>query len=131
MVKTLLAILVVSATANVLQYCRSLDRKNERLRRNLVRPELENGIEKKDSSLKTRTLGDQLKHQLGLGAEELQERIRTTSPVLVDVREPEEIEMGSIEGSLPIRYPDIKNDPGLLPGGKKQIVLLCLSLIHI
>ena len=126
-VKTLLAILVVSVTANVLQYCRSLDRKNERLRRNLVRPELESGIEKKDNSLKTRTLGEQLKHQLGLGAEELQELIRTTSPFLVDVREPEEIEMGSIEGSLSIRYPDIKNDPGLLPGEKKQIVLLCFS----
>ncbi|MFP6737861.1 MAG: rhodanese-like domain-containing protein, partial [Planctomycetota bacterium] len=127
LVKTLLAILVVSATANVLQYCRSIDRKNERLRRNLVRPELESGIEKKDSSLKTLGLGEQLEHPFGLGAEELQKLIRTSSPFLVDVREPEEIEMGSIEGSRPIRYPDIKNDPGLLGGGKKQAVLLCFS----
>ncbi|MEC8894713.1 MAG: PEP/pyruvate-binding domain-containing protein [Planctomycetota bacterium] len=127
LVKTLLAVLVVSATANVLQYCRSLDRRNERLQRNLVRPEVESGIEKKDSSLKTLGLDSQREHPLGLGAEELQELISTASPFLVDVREPEEIEMGSIEGSHPIRYPDIKNDPGLVPGGKTLAVLLCFS----
>ena len=126
-VKTLLAVLVISATANVLQYCRSLDKRNERLQRNLVRPEVESGIEKKDSSLKTLGLDSQLEHPLGLDTEELEKLISTSSPFLVDVREPEEIEMGSIEGSHPIRYPDIKNNPGLVPGEKTLAVLLCFS----
>lgn len=114
-VKTLLAIVVVSATANVLQYCRSVDSENQRLGRNLARPSSKNGGHNSQGS------------ERGLSAKELDTMIRNSRPFLVDVREPEEIEMGHIEGVSKIRYPDLKNDPGLHPGKNIPTVLLCFS----
>ena len=111
--KTLLALLVVSVTANVLQYCRSVDKKNTRLGRNIQRQPVKAGSK------------DNKDNKLGLSTKELDAMIRSSRPFLMDVREPAEFEMGHIEGVEQIRYPDLKNNPGQHPGKDKLTVLLC------
>ena len=125
--KTLLALFVVSITANILQYCRTVDQDNERLGRNLLRPSIENGVAKEDSDLRTLSFGQQQAHSLGISTGELAELLKDSKPALIDVRESEEIEMGSIRGSRAIRYPDLRDDPGQLPGKGAPSVLLCYS----
>ena len=125
--KILLALLVVSITANILQYCRGIDGENERLGRNLLRPSVENGTTKEDSNLETLSFSQQQEHPLGIGAEELADLLRDSEPILIDVREPEEIEMGRIKSAVAIRYPDLKSDPGQLPDRGVRAVLLCYS----
>ncbi|MDE0737604.1 MAG: PEP-utilizing enzyme [Planctomycetota bacterium] len=125
--KTLLALFVVSITANILQYCRTVDQDNERLGRNLLRPSIENGVAKEDSDLRTLSFGQQQAHSLGISTGELAELLKDSKPALIDVRESEEIEMGAIRGSRAIRYPDLRNDPGQLPGKGAPSVLLCYS----
>ena len=125
--KLLLALLVVSITANILQYCRKIDNDNERLGRNLLRPSVENGTTKEDSDLETLSFSRQQKHPRGLDTEELADLLRNPGLALIDVREPEEIEMGCIKDAVAIRYPDLKSDPGQLPGKEIRTVLLCYS----
>ena len=125
--KVLLALFVVSITANILQYCRTVDQDNERLGRNLLRPSIENGTAKEDSDLRTLSFSQQQAHSLGISTGELAGLLKGSKPTLIDVRESEEIEMGSIRGARAIRYPDLRDDPGQLPGKGSPSVLLCYS----
>jgi len=105
------------------------DRDNRRLRTNLVRSSQEAGKKVGDTSLKTLAFSDQAQHPRGVTTEQLASWLADgTQPLhLVDVREPEEVEMGRIRGAWPRRYPDLQADSSGLRKDGAITVLLCES----
>ncbi|HEB77146.1 MAG TPA: hypothetical protein ENI90_01280, partial [Methylothermaceae bacterium] len=123
-----LACLALSVGLNVYQYTRQLDRENQRLRLNLIRPSVEQGRLVGDVSLKTLSFSQQLTHPLGVSTETLARWLDRGRPLnLIDIREPEEVEKGRIAGSWHIRYPDLRRRPDRLIRPGAQTVLLCFS----
>jgi len=123
-----IVLLFVSIGANLLQHTSAIDEKNRRLQTNLVRSSVEAGKSVGDTSLKTLKLSDQIGHPLGIENTQLAKWIEEGQPLnLIDVREPEEVAMGRIEGAWHRRYPDLReNSANLIQNGKKT-VLLCYS----
>ncbi len=120
--------LIASVAVNVFQYTSSIDDANRRLQTNLVRSSVEAGQAVGDTSLKTLKLSDQINHPNGIGNQELAAWISQDRPLnLIDVREPEEVEMGSISGTWHRRYPDLRTDMSGLVEADKETVLLCYS----
>ena len=119
--------LFASVAANVLQYTNSVDERETRLRRNLTRPSKEHGVAVGDANLKTLSFSDQAKREDALTTEQLAEIIATENPNIVDVREPEEIELGRLDGSWQFRYPDLMLDPSKLEAEGRRTILLCFS----
>ena len=121
--------LLGSLAANVLQYTASIDAKNARLQTNLVRKSVENGEAVGDVSLKTLSFSEQLDHQQGIDTETLARWLEDDVPVnIIDVREDEEYEVGSIAGAAHLRYPDVLTKSSLLPDeGEGRTLLLCYS----
>jgi len=112
---------------NALQYTASIDQKNQRLHTNLVRKSVENGQAVGDTSLKTLSFSQQLSHPQGISTETLAEWIENKVPLnIIDVRENEEFEVGSIEGAGHLRYPDVLSRSSLFPENTKTL-LLCYS----
>ncbi|HEX6811787.1 MAG TPA: YidC/Oxa1 family membrane protein insertase [Planctomycetota bacterium] len=104
------------------------DLQNQRLRTNLVRKSTEGKKAVGDTSLKTLSFSGQTKHERGLSTDALQAAIDQGRALnLIDVREPEEVEMGAIEGTWARRYPDLQVDHSGLVVEGKQTVLLCES----
>ncbi|MFK7856451.1 MAG: PEP/pyruvate-binding domain-containing protein [Granulosicoccus sp.] len=119
--------LLASIAINVLQYTASIDQKNQRLHTNLVRKSVENGQAVGDTSLKTLSFSQQLTHPQGISTETLAEWIENEVPLnIIDVRENEEFEVGSIEGAAHLRYPDVLARSSLFPENTKTL-LLCYS----
>ncbi|MBX2884092.1 MAG: YidC/Oxa1 family membrane protein insertase [Granulosicoccus sp.] len=122
-----LALLVISASFNLLQYTRSIDAKNARLHTNLVRKSVENGQAVGDTNLQTLTFSEQKTHPLGVTTEKLAEWLDNDEPLnIIDVREDEEVEGGFINGARHIRYPDLLADPSLIDPSQNNL-LLCYS----
>ena len=132
--RILAVLFLASLVANVLQYTSHVDQRTARLRRNLHRSSTENGAQVGDANLKTLSFSGQLEHPWGISSTGLAEAVgrQRDEPdakilELVDVREPEEAEMGGIEGSWHIRYPDLRIDKERLIHSAETIVLVCYS----
>ncbi len=123
-----LAALLVSIAANVFQYSRAKDERNQRLQTNLWRSSTEAGKKVGDVNLKTLSVSEQMKRPEACRTEDLVAWFAEGKPMnLIDVREPEEVEMGMIPGAWHRRYPDLfKNRTGIVVEGKETI-LLCES----
>ncbi|MGB5606155.1 MAG: PEP/pyruvate-binding domain-containing protein [Gammaproteobacteria bacterium] len=120
--------LIASVGVNVFQYTSSVDDTNRRLQTNLVRSSVEAGMAVGDTSLKTLKLSDQIYHPNGIDNQVLSAWISQGRPLnLIDVRESEEVEMGSIAGTWHRRYPDLRNDASGLVEDGKETVLMCYS----
>ncbi len=119
--------LVASVAANILQYTGSIDAKNARLQTNLVRKSVENGATVGDTSLKTLSFSEQLDHPQGISTETLAQWMESGEPInIIDVRENEEYEVGSIDGASHLRYPDVLAQSSLIPEGSNTL-FLCYS----
>lgn len=129
----LLGSLILSLGANLLQYTNHLDRQNTRLQTNLTRSSKESGQSVGDTSLKTLSFSDQINHPNGLTADEFARKLAANKASgqpklhLIDVREPEEIEMGKIPGAIPKHYPDLLRHPEKTIQNGQETVLLCYS----
>ncbi|HLU39242.1 MAG TPA: PEP/pyruvate-binding domain-containing protein, partial [Planctomycetota bacterium] len=125
--RIVLLLLIGVSTAYVLTLLHHTDVENRRKRVNLVRRSVEKGKVVGNTSLKTLGFSDQLTHPLGWHTDHVAELVASgRTPVMFDVREPEEIELGYIPGARKIRYPDLKHDPSLL-GDADEPLLLCDS----
>ena len=123
-----LLLLVGVSVAFGLYVLKTQDATNTRLQANLIRKSVEGGKKVGDTSLKTLGFSDQHKHPRAISSEQLAAWLAAGEPLnLIDVREPEEIEVGQIAGTWARRFPDLKLDrSGLTKAGHKTI-LLCDS----
>jgi len=122
-------LLLAGTSASFLLYVLARnDETNRRLQANLIRSSTENGKKVGDTSLKTLAFSDQQEHPRALDTATLAAWQREGRRLnLIDVREPEEVEMGRIAGSWARRYPDLRVDrQGLIEPGV-ETVLLCDS----
>ena len=120
-------LLIAAVAGNVLQYTGSIDAKNSRLHTNLVRKSVENGSAVGDTSLKTLSFSEQLEHPQGISTETLAEWLSSGEQLnVIDVREDEEYEMGSIDGAIHLRYPDVLAQSSLLAENSNTL-FLCYS----
>ncbi|MFO1076265.1 MAG: rhodanese-like domain-containing protein [Planctomycetota bacterium] len=121
-------LLVGVSVAFLLYHFAAVDTENRRLRANLVRSSTEAGKSVGDTSLKTLSYSGQTQHPRGMSTDDLANAIAAGAPLnLIDVREPEEIEVARIAGTWARRYPDLQADrDGLVVPGKETI-LLCES----
>lgn len=123
-----LGLLVGVSVAFFLYYTHVQDVTNQRLRTNLVRKSTEAQQAVGDTSLKTLSVSKQGQHPRGVSTETLDAWIRDGRALnLVDVREPEEVEMGQVPGTWARRYPDLQVDASGLVVDGKETVLLCES----
>ncbi len=117
----------LTAGTFLLYHLKVADANEARLRQALVRPSLETGRGVADSSLFTLDLSSQTGHPAGLSTAVLSALLASPQqPQVIDVREPEEIEKGSLAGALHIPYPDLlagEHDQALKGGA----VLICFS----
>ena len=123
-------LLLVSLSANILQWVSAEDERNQRLQTNLVRSSTENGKRVGDVSLKTLAFSDQIGHPLAMSNEELGRLLAGPLPDdvnLIDVREPEEREVGKLAGFGHVRFPDLLRMRDALDMPGKRNVLLCYS----
>jgi len=122
------SLFLLTAAGLFLVVLKQRDARNLDLRRNLTRPSVEAGQAVGDVSLKTLGFSDQQAHPLGVESDQLAEwQTEQAALVVVDVREPEEIESGRLSGARQIRYPDLKRDPSLVGTGDSPVLLLCYS----
>jgi len=128
-----LALLLVGSVAgNVLQYVSWLDDTNRRLEANLIRPSKEAGKRVGDVNLKSLSYSDQLENQAGMTTEEFAAVLSAvdegdTSYALVDLREPEEQEVGALPELQRVRYPDLTDRIDELGLRDRTTVLFCES----
>ena len=123
-----LGLLVAASSAFLLYHLQVVDERNQRLRANLVRKSTEGAKAVGDTSLKTLSFSGQSQHPRGVTTDQLDRWIAAGTQLnLVDVREPEEVEMGQIPGTWARRYPDLQVDASGLEVPGKQTVLLCES----
>ncbi len=123
-----LGLLAAVSTAFLLYHMQVADERNQRLRTNLVRKSTEAQLAVGDTSLKTLSFSGQSKHPRGVKTEQLDAWLAEGRQLnLIDVREPEEVEMGQIAGTWARRYPDLQVDTRDLQVAGKQTILLCES----
>ncbi len=123
-----LGLLLSVSCAFLLYHLHVQDLHNQRLRTNLVRKSTEAQKAVGDTSLKTLSFSGQSKHPRGVTTDLLAEWVAASKPVnLIDVREPEEVEMGQIPDTWERRYPDLQVDTDGLVVADKETVLLCES----
>jgi len=104
------------------------DARAQRLQVNLVRNSKEDGKKITDVSLKELAFSDQLKRTDGIATETLAMQLEThKAPLILDVRECEEYEMGMIEGAKQARFPDVLADPGRYLDRNTITLLLCYN----
>jgi len=129
--KTLLTVmglvLVGSLISNALQFTAAIDDKNRRLQTNLFRKSTENGKAVGDVSLKTLSFSEQKQHSQGITTDDLAKWLASDTPLnIIDVRENEEFESGSIAGANHFRYPDVLANPSILSNNANNL-FLCYS----
>lgn len=123
-----LGLLLATSAGFLLYVLHVQDLQNQRLRTNLTRKSTEGQKAVGDTSLKTLSFSGQAKHPRGVTTETLQEWIDAGQALnLVDVREPEEVEMGQVPGTWARRYPDLQADASGLQVPGKTTILLCES----
>lgn len=133
-----IALLLASAALNVLQWADRLDERERRLQANLFRSSTEGGNAVGDVSLKTLPYSEQITHPLGITTDELARLMETariqdgTEINFIDLREPEEREMGTVSGFIHVPYPDLRyGDPRpvvrALGLDRRKNILLCYS----
>jgi len=126
-------LLLVSVGANILQWSREIDARTTRLSANLTRTSIEAGKAVGDTSLKTLSFSGQVKHPQGITSDRLAELLEQSesgaAPNInfIDVREPEEWEIGNLAGFTHVRYPELLDRIGALRLKKNKNVLLCYS----
>jgi rhodanese-related sulfurtransferase len=126
-------LLFVSLAANVLLWSRDRDAHETRLSTNLTRSSTEAGRAVGDTSLKTLSFSKQINHRQGITSDRLARLLETGAtesgaPVtFIDVREPEEWEVGNLSGFKHVRYPELLHRAGELGLKKSGNVLLCHS----
>ncbi len=117
----------LTAGSFFLYHLKVSDAHDARLRQALVRPSMESGQGVGDVNLRTLGLSAQGHHPAGLETEQFEAQLSAAQPrQIIDVREPEEIERGTIPGALAIPYPDLlagKHDGEL----QSDAVLICFS----
>ncbi|MDE0915336.1 MAG: PEP-utilizing enzyme [Planctomycetota bacterium] len=117
----------LTAGTFLLYHLKVADAHEARLRQALVRPALEAGQGVADSSLFTLDLSTQGEHPAGLSSAGLSALLALPEGLqVIDVREPEEIEKGSLAGAQHIPYPDLlagEHDQAIAAGA----VLVCFS----
>ena len=124
---SLLLLLVGSVGYNYYQMRASEVDRSARLSRNLVRGSTQNGLSVQDVSLEVLPRSEQDQHPLGLTTEQVAELTDSRTGLLIDVRETEEFDAGTIAGTLHQRYPDLAADPAVLRDLDHAPVLLCYS----
>lgn len=125
---SLIALLVGSIAANILQFSAHSDENSNRLTTNLWRQSTETGTTVGDASLKTLALSGQLEHPQGLSTDAFQSMVSEGKPLnIIDVREPEEFEMGHAANAQHSRYPDTRVNFKQLLAPNKENVLICYS----
>ncbi|MBK9129764.1 MAG: YidC/Oxa1 family membrane protein insertase [Phycisphaerales bacterium] len=126
--RVVVLLLVGVSTAFTLYVLQGNDEVNRRLQANLIRSSTEGGKKVGDTSLKTLAFSAQGDHPRALAAETLAEWMAAGKPVnIIDVREPEEVEMGQLPGAWARRYPDLRVErDGLMKPGM-ETVLICDS----
>jgi membrane protein insertase Oxa1/YidC/SpoIIIJ/rhodanese-related sulfurtransferase/phosphohistidine swiveling domain-containing protein len=126
--RIVLGLFLISIAANVFQYAAGVDERNQRLSRNLWRSSTEGGKKVGDVNLKTTSFSEQETLPQGMTTEQVARAIEEGRGLnIIDVREPEEVEMGHIKGSWHRRYPDLKVDRRDLIVEGKETVLICES----
>lgn len=116
------------SAAFLLYHLETVDIRNRRLQANLTRSSTEKGQKVGDTSLKTLAYSDQQQHPLGVTTDDLAAMLADGRPLnLIDVREPEEVEMGAIPGAWARRYPDLQADSSDLLRDGARTLLLCES----
>jgi rifampicin phosphotransferase len=101
---------------------RAADRQ-ARLEATLLRPARQPGQQIADPTLKELSFRDQQKHPLGMTTSDAAHVLGSPSHMMVDVREDAEIEMGSLPGVKPIRFPDFNAEDPAYQG--KTLVFFC------
>jgi rifampicin phosphotransferase len=123
-----LGLLVAVSSAFLLYHLRVVDQQHQRLRTNLVRKSMEGQKAVGDTSLKTLSFSGQSQHPRGVSTEQLQQWLDAGRKInVVDVREPEEVEMGQLPGSWARRYPDLQQDDSGLCVEGVETILMCES----
>ncbi len=116
------------STAFTLYVLQANDAVNRRMQANLLRSSTEKGKKVGDTSLKTLAFSDQASHPRALASETLAAWMAEGKPVnVIDVREPEEVEMGQLPGAWARRYPDLRGDRRDLIKPDMDTVLICDS----
>jgi len=124
---------LVSVGSNVFLWAQKIDDQNRRLEYNLVRPSVEAGENVGDVSLKTLAYSEQVRHPLGISTDRLEQMLEAPGSEdgaginFIDVREPEEREVGALAGFTAVRYPDLLKQREELGLNEKTNILLCES----
>jgi len=104
------------------------DDTNTRLQVNLNRNSREEGKKIIDVSLRELSFSKQSERADGLATEELLRRIQSGEAAQVlDVREPEEYEVGAIESARHARFPDVLADADRFLDRRQPVTLLCFN----
>ena len=123
-----LALLVAVSVGFLLYHLQVVDARNQRLAANLTRRSTEGQKAVGDTSLKTLSFSGQSQHPRGVTTQQLQDWMAAREPLtLIDVREPEEVEMGQIEGAIARRYPDLQADSSPVKAAASKVILVCES----
>ncbi len=126
--RTAVLLLLGVSTAFTLYVLQANDEVNRRMQANLVRSSTEGGKKVGDTSLKTLAFSAQSEHPRALSTEALVAWTAEGRPLnIIDVREPEEVEMGQIAGAWARRFPDLRVDRADLVKPGMETVLICDS----
>ena len=124
-------LLLGSLAGNVLQYVSHVDDTNRRLQANLVRPSTEAGKKVGDVNLKTLSYSDQLVNPAGISTDEFAAILESardgTDYNLIDLREPEEQEVGALPQLRRVRFPDLIDQIAALGLRDRMNILFCES----
>jgi len=124
-----IAVLTVTAGGFFYLYMDQRAQERERLESALLRPMPDADGKSLDPDLKEASYGDQQRSPRGISTEDLEKLLEAKSRgersdvVLLDIREKPETEMGSLPGSVAIRFPDLPKANLDLKG--KTAVLFC------
>jgi YidC/Oxa1 family membrane protein insertase len=119
---------VTAACGWYLYYASVRDENLARLQVNLNRNSREEGKQIVDVSLKELSFSDQQKRSDGFQTDDLADMLARKEPLqLVDVRESEEYEVGAIEGTRHVRFPDLLAEPAMYLDKSRPVTLLCFN----
>ena len=122
----LLALAGLLGGLNVAQWSSHRAERQARLESTLARPSRLPGQPQLDPTLKELNFAEQQRHALGLSTEAAQTlipRAAQDGTLILDIREPAEVEMGTFSGARAIRYPDLLAAVDELRG--KNVLLIC------
>ncbi len=124
---------VVSVGSNIFLWTWQVDDQQRRMQYNLLRPSVEAGKSVGDVSIKTLAYSEQIHHPLGITTDHLDQILNAQEPGdgkeinFIDVREPEEIEVGWLSGFSSVRYPDLLAQAEKLKLADRTNILICES----